>query len=59
MRFDTPIFGFCLSLLKNPIDPVRAELMKLFDLLNGNNGAVGFVLLNGQITVSAFNGCVC
>ena len=53
MRFDTPIFGFCLSLLKNPVDPIRAELMELFNLLNRNNGTVGFVLLNGQIAVPA------
>ena len=47
MRFVTPIFGFCLGLLKNPVYPVGAKLMELFDLLNRNDWAVGFMLLDG------------
>ena len=58
MGFFAPIFGFSLGLFEYPIDTVRAELVKLFDLLDGDDRAVGFVLLNRQVAVPTFNGCV-
>lgn len=47
MRLATPVFRFGLGLLKNPVHPIRTELVQLLDLLDRDNRAIGFVLLNG------------